>query len=313
MRFLATLQGQARTERLVAYLASRDVSTHLEPNNQSPEAWDIWIRDEDQLVEAKSVLKEYEANPNDARYEDAVAKATIKLQEERDRNRRAAKRVKTRSEVFEKRLMSGRIPPLTLTLLLTAIAVSLLTNFGRVRDVNSLGYSIQKQLMFVNPDEYLRSDQQDPAASIKKFEIWRVITPIFIHLSEFHILFNGFMLVSLGRIIERLEGTLKFAILVLLMAVVSNMMQGLLPANMMGNPIFGGLSGVTYGLFGYLWIKTTLNPQIGIALAPGVVAIMIGWLVITISGLTGMNVANMAHLAGLATGAGLAYISSQRK
>ncbi len=307
MRFLATLDGQQKTERFVAYLVSKDVSTHLEPNSKSPDAWDLWVRDEDRLAVAKSLLSEYEANPDDAKYSQAVGEAKAILSDQQKKKVRTAKQIRSRSEVFQQDLVGGRVPPITLTLLIIAIVVSLITKFGTATDENSYGFKLLNQLYFVEPAEYLHGSN-DPAYNLKKLELWRVLTPIFIHLHPFHILFNGFILVSLGRLTERIEGTVRFALIVFLIAVISNLLQGLLPEQMMGNPVFGGLSGVTYGLFGYIWVKTTLNPSLGIALAPGVVVIMMAWLVLTIAGVINSNTANMAHLGGLLSGAGIAYL-----
>ena len=34
------------------------------------------------------------------------------------------------------------------------------------------------------------------------------------------------------------------------------------------NPMFGGMSGVLYGLFGYLWMKSRYEPALGLSLNP---------------------------------------------
>ena len=69
---------------------------------------------------------------------------------------------------------------------------------------------------------------------------------------------NMFMLYSFGRLVERWIGTPMFALLVLVLAIIPNLFQGLAPEWMHGNPIFGGISGVLYGLLGFVWIRT--NP-----------------------------------------------------
>lgn len=113
--------------------------------------------------------------------------------------------------------------------------------------------AIAEKLSFVSVDDYLKSDR-DPAASLKRGELWRMVTPIFLHLSMIHLAMNMFVMVSLGRIVERWVGTPRFALFVLLLAVGSNLLQGLSPAWMHGSPAFGGISGVLYGSFGYVWV-----------------------------------------------------------
>jgi len=56
-------------------------------------------------------------------------------------------------------------------------------------------------------------------------EVWRLVTPIFIHFSIFHILFNCMMAYQLGGAIEMNRGSTRLALLVLLTAVPSNLAQ----------------------------------------------------------------------------------------
>jgi GlpG protein len=305
MRFLATMDGRKQTERFVAYLLSQTISTHVEKTNEQSDKWDVWIREEDRLVQAKSIWAEFVASPDDAKFIDAVSKAESIIEEGR-KKKADIRRIRTGREVFRNDLTSGKVPPLTLALLLIAIFVSLATRFGQNDDSKTFGGKLLQRSIFVDPVLYGKTG--DSAASLKRAEYWRVFTPIFPHGNPFHILFNGLMLVALGRIIERLEGPIKYAFIVFTIAVLSNLLQGLMPESLMGSAIFFGLSGVTYGLFGYIWIKTTLDPGLGITIAPGMVLIMLMWLLITMSGLFDLPVANMAHLGGLLVGTGLAAL-----
>ena len=311
MRFLAKINGQANAEKFVSYLVSRDISTQVERETPDSPDWEVWVRNEDRLNDARTLFKEFEANPSDEKYAAAVKDAEELLRKKRQKATSNAKLQKTSRDVFRRDLVAGKIPPVTMTLLILAVIVSLLTAFGDPAPSNTLGKTMMQELSFVSRADF-KTSEGDPAASLEKFELWRAITPIFIHLNVLHILFNGIMLVSLGRLAERLEGTLKFTILVLLVAVLSNLLQGLLPEDLMGNPFFGGLSGVVYGLFGFVWIKTMLNPNLGIALAPSVVIILLGWLFLNIANAFGdTNLANMAHLGGLLAGSALAFLQSQ--
>ena len=80
------------------------------------------------------------------------------------------------------------------------------------------------------------------------------------------ILFNMYMLVQLGALVERRRGTAEFAALVLVSAIASNFAQWALPdlftvpSARTGNGPFGGMSGVLYALFGYAWMRGTLRP-----------------------------------------------------
>jgi GlpG protein len=67
------------------------------------------------------------------------------------------------------------------------------------------------------------------------------------------------------------------------------------------HPYFGGMSGVLYGVFGYIWMKEKFEPHLGLAVGQSTVMIMMIWLVVCMFGAIG-NVANAAHVAGLAVG-----------
>jgi GlpG protein len=70
---------------------------------------------------------------------------------------------------------------------------------------------------------------------------------------------------------------------------------------MMAGPWFGGMSGVVYGLFGYVWMKGKYSPHEGMALHPQTVFYMIAWFVLCFTGWVG-SIANSAHAVGLLMG-----------
>jgi len=144
---------------------------------------------------------------------------------------------------------------------------------------------------------------------IRHGQVWRLITPIFIHFGLMHLAFNLTMTWQLGSLLERRFGPLHFSGLVLILAIVSNLAQFYT-----SGPAFGGLSGVLYGLFGYFWIGSKLNPYFGYQINPGAVKMLLIWFAlcwVDFFGLLGdIKVANMAHTGGLITGMILAYLGS---
>jgi len=132
--------------------------------------------------------------------------------------------------------------------------------------------------------------------------LWRWITPIFLHFSAVHLLFNVAVTFDLGRRIEFGRGSLRFAVVVLITAVVSNLGQYLLA----GNPVFGGLSGVGYGLLGYVLVSGRRWPEAAVwQVHPGFAFSLVLFLVIFSTGITepfGLYVANEAHWFGFVTG-----------
>lgn len=137
---------------------------------------------------------------------------------------------------------------------------------------------------------------------------WRYWAPIFLHFSWMHILFNGLMLLEMGRRIEIAQGSQRLFFLVMICALVSNISQFFVsPGN-----IFGGMSGAIYALIGYGWLYQRLKPAAGIDMPAGLMTMMLFWLVLCFSGLITMigmgEIANAAHVGGLLSGLVLAWL-----
>lgn len=137
-------------------------------------------------------------------------------------------------------------------------------------------------------------------------ELWRLLTPIFLHFSVIHIAFNCVVVFELGRRIETVNGTVWFSFVVLVLGISSNIGQFLLHPS----PLFGGLSGVAYGLLGYILISSRRFPaESQWQLRPGFAISLLVFLVLFTTGVTeffGLAVANAAHWTGLVAGAAMA-------
>jgi GlpG protein len=140
---------------------------------------------------------------------------------------------------------------------------------------------------------------------VRDGQVWRLVTPIFLHGDWMHILFNMMWLVQFGRFIETRFGPYKLLALILFIAIGSNLAQYLWKS-----PYFGGMSGVNYGLFGFLWMKGKFGRAEGWQLAPQVVQLMLVWMVLCYTGLLG-PVANAAHTVGLLLGAACGFASAR--
>ncbi len=313
MRCLGQINGRSAAESFVAYLLTQDITTQIEALGESnPEErtdrWEIWVRDEDRLQQARSELAQFVDNPRDAKYASALTQAKSILAEREKKKQQAARNVRRIDMRRTSGLAGGRsIPPLSLTLLILSIGISLLSSFGTPKLSNEWGQAIVEKLSFVSFDDYQKSEH-DPAASLKRGELWRMVTPIFLHLSPIHLAMNMFVLISLGRIVERWVGTPRFALFVLLLAVGPNLLQGLSPAWMHGSPMFGGISGVLYGLFGYVWVRSSLDPSLGISIPFPIVVIFVGMIVVGLSGMVpNWQFADLCHLGGLLIGCTVAF------
>ena len=139
-------------------------------------------------------------------------------------------------------------------------------------------------------------------------QYWRLITPIFLHFGWLHITFNTLWLWELGSKVERVTGSPNTLGLLLVIALVSNICQ-----YQFGGPgLFGGMSGVVYGLLGFCWVAPLIQPRWVIQPTRAIMLFMVGWLFLCLFGVVeslGFGaIANAAHLGGLVIGAVLGAI-----
>lgn len=148
---------------------------------------------------------------------------------------------------------------------------------------------------------FFASSGAAPFAEILHGQIWRIVTPIFLHFGWLHIIFNMIWLYQLGSMIETVAGTKKFASIILVAAALSNVFQYWM------QPVpFGGMSGVIYGLLAYAWGMGRWQPRSRYFVDKPTFGFMMFWLVICFTGAMG-PVANYAHLGGLIVGLIWAY------
>lgn len=138
-------------------------------------------------------------------------------------------------------------------------------------------------------------------AMLDSGEMWRWITPALLHFGLWHISFNLFAWWIFGGLVEKVQSPLRLLGLFLALAVIGNVAQFFWGGNQ-----FGGLSGVVYGLLGYLWIYPRVNPAAPFRLPQGMVVFM--WLMVAIGFLPFMPFANLAHLGGLLGGCALGAV-----
>lgn len=189
-----------------------------------------------------------------------------------------------------------RQSPATALILLLNLVVAGLTLLGE--NLDTLRWLTFLEFRVVG--DYL---QFTPLAdSLAAGQWWRLVTPMLIHFGFLHIAMNGMWYWELGRRIEARQGSINLLGLTLLFSLVSNYAQYLFG----GPSLFGGLSGVLYGLLGHCWIYQLLSPNPAYRLPRGVLAMMLVWLLICLSGLVSMigfgQIANAAHVGGLLVG-----------
>ncbi|PUA29507.1 MAG: rhomboid family intramembrane serine protease [Cellvibrio sp. 79] len=141
-------------------------------------------------------------------------------------------------------------------------------------------------------------------------ELWRLVTPIFLHFGIFHVLFNSLWMWDLGRRLEYLMGPVQFLVFVIITGAASNLAQFF-----WSGPGFGGMSGVVYALVGFIAIRQRIVPHPLVAVSPALIGFMLFWLVLCMSGVVDYfidgSVANAAHLGGLIAGVVYAFATTR--
>jgi len=320
MRQAGTLPTEQQAQQFAAWLVSQKIEAHAEKEG---DVWVVWVRQEDQLPKAREALAQFGENPGDPRYKDAERSAEAARKGEEARRRQA------QGNVVEMRGRWGSAPgmpgtsgrsPVVLILIGLCVLVAIVTYDDTMNEQARRKHgAIYRGLTFVDPQVARTPDGQiDIWASIRRGEVWRLVTPIFIHYGLAHIVLNMIWLFSFGVAVEGRRGSLFMALLVLALAVLSDMGQAIETSFRHLVPLFGGMSGVGYGLFGYVAIKAKFDSRERYFLSPGTTFIAMLWFALCIlrdippfSAMladTIPPIANAAHAVGLGVGAAVAYV-----
>ena len=320
MRQVATIADDRQAKRLADYLLTLGITTRVDP---SPSGAVVWVHREEQVDSARREIAEFLAHPDDPRYAGIEQKA--------EASRREA--VRKEKEHFRKTIdLRGRLNapsarrcPVTYALIGLSIVVGVLTNLGGNTQaiqpflLSPMSVTFEDRTFDVEDDEHdgqeglrhvvvrVPTFRSSGLSALARGQVWRLVTPIFLHFGLFHLTFNMMWLYQLGNLIELRKGRLAMLGLGLVAATVSNLgeyfwqIQVRSPLETDPHISFGGMSGVVYALFGYCWMASDYDPDAGIRMPSNTVIWMIGWLILCMTGMVG-PIANAAHLMGLGVG-----------
>ncbi|HEX8201447.1 MAG TPA: rhomboid family intramembrane serine protease [Isosphaeraceae bacterium] len=314
MRQIGTIADETDARTFADYLLTLGITTRLD---HQEDGWVVWVHKEDLVPDAARELEAFRSDPRAPRYEGVgLAARQLRRQAEQDDRLHQKNSIDLRGRLSDRPRLARS--PLTFALLLASLVVAVLTRLGGSIGVRIATASGQQRVIgmllpvadrltftvYRSLDGHWQSAGLEP---IRRGAVWRLVTPIFLHFGRIHLLFNMIMLVQLGSLVEWRWGTRRLAELVLATAIVSNLGQFLFPyvftlgAGLPGIAPFGGMSGVLYGLFGYVWMKGRYDRGAGIVLHPNTVFSMVAWLFLCMTGALG-TIANTAHVVGLVVG-----------
>jgi GlpG protein len=311
MRLIGHLTEKTNALTFSDFLYVQGIGNEVESEK---EGWAIWIHGEDEVPRARELLEEYKTNPADPRYKKSAAQAENLKVQERLSEEDAKDRYFDKSRVFRE-TRSYRIGPLTVALVLVCVGVTIAaTKNNHFVDLFSI-----TQFEYQSTIKGTQVVWTGGFPEIRAGQWWRLITPIFLHAGMVHLIFNSLAVLDLGSMIESRRGSLRLLLLVIVLAIVSNLAQYWIELPtfkdfslkfLRGMPNFCGISGVAFGLMGYIWMKSRFDPDSGFFLNKQAVMMMLVWFGICFAGVLPVNFANTAHTAGLLMGMGIGYGSS---
>ncbi len=310
MRLIGTLASQDDALTFTDYLITIGMPAHVDESRDG--AWQVWIERDDDLEQGQLQLRAYAASPNDPKYAGVAAKASAIRKEAFALAQRRQKNFTDVRTSFASKAVRPAV--FSIIFVVACILAAILTKLGTEQDslaMEALRFQPFSAIADPSSPENTRPEMGKYHAStmfssILKGEVWRLVTPIFIHFGLIPLLFNMMWVTSLGSAIERIKGPKIFFALVICGAVFGNVGEALWAVYGFGNRFgftnFGGFSGVVYAFFGYAWLKGKLQPYEGLGVSQQTVGMMLAWLVICMIGVLGIGIANAAHVIGLIVG-----------
>jgi GlpG protein len=271
MRQIGTLPDKDAASRFSDYLLTLGITSRVDSR---PSGNEIWVHHEDKVPQAKQEFEEFVKDSSNPRYQgvEGTARSLRKKKEEEDRRH-------IRNSVALRGVWAYRPPervPITFALLAASAVAFVFVSFGTKSGAlwNELLIAPVKSNLPAHLDPETRralenegaiaglTPQEAPTLSrVKRGEVWRLVTPIFLHFSIWHLLFCFYWFNDIGGMVEIRKGTPWFAALVLLIAIPSNLAQYAVEG-----PRFGGLMPVILGLFAYVWIQKQYIPNANLPL-----------------------------------------------
>jgi GlpG protein len=296
MRQLWLFDQSKQAEACSDFMTSQNIANTLMDGTGG--ARELWIHEEDDLPRARELLQEYLADPHAERFRQAAIEGRRRKKEQEDNARQPSPILDARTTIFNRSAAVSH-GAVTLMLIMVCAAVFVFSKLG-------------EDLFFLRP--FLISGTRvvpDQGMvwiplweSLKNGELWRLFTPMFIHFGFMHILFNMMWLLDLGSMVEQRRGSFFLIFFIAVIAASSNLAQ-----YFFGNPLFGGMSGVNYGLVGYIWMKGKYDPASGLGLHKNTILMMVGWYLACLVGII-PHVANAAHTVGFAGGMAWGFLTS---
>lgn len=282
MRRIVTLDSAQQGHDLSMVLLARGIDTEVREDDGEVT---VWVRDDAQLDDARVVADAVAADPSSAGVRRDIAEGA------RRAKIRAADDARWRARMARVRVSVHGVqadPRLTQATMVLCVLVAVWTNLGRdPRTVSALVLTAYPPISGL--------------PELWRGEVWRLFTPSLVHFGPLHLGFNLWVAWSFSTMVETRKGWRLLLPLMLATsagAFLTEWAFARLVAPMA--PAAGGLSGVLYGLFGYLFVKGRIDPADRLDVSSQT-AVMLG-LLLLLGFIPGSGFASGAHVGGLVVG-----------
>ena len=176
MRLIGEVTNAAHARTFAAWLLTHSIESQVDGREEGP--FEIWVKDEDQFQQAKELLAQFQANPDDKQFVQATAKANEILREQQRRQKQLKKNVVKVSPGARTGTL-WQIAPLTVVLIAICAVVALLTEFG---DSRHFDRAVFRALQFVAVDspspelvQMAATQPDNPQSPTCQRNAWRVL------------------------------------------------------------------------------------------------------------------------------------------
>lgn len=291
MRMLHAFESEKDAERFSEALYGDSIGASLREGKDG--TFHVWVDSDDDLDAAKAILEVFLRDPNDARFSKLKESASALRKKEKVREKKSRHRVMKARDTFK----ADGMGPITIAVIAICAFVAFVTKLG--------GDPSTKFFWFVSEPLWRPDRTEWLLTTWENGEVWRLLSPAFLHYGFFHILFNLWWWKDLAGSLERVHSSLW-----LIVFCITAELAGSFPEYYFGSAGFGGLSGVVYGLFGYIWMRGRYDPAFPLALPKTTVMWMLAWYVLCFADFLNMPIANWGHTGGLVVGAAWGFLTS---
>jgi GlpG protein len=271
MRKLTSRDDRREAQFLQDALVGGEVPASLKLEAEG--GFGVWVHAQADLPMAQELLEAYEADPRDPRIRELAERASAKRKVTGARQQEAERRVATAQREMERVRAAPGVGTVSLGMIVLSGIVAYFTDVGEQHG----------GLFAFNWGAILQG------------EVWRLVLPAFFHMGWMHLIFNLMWIHQLGSAIE-----FHFRSRYLFLQALVFGVGGVLAEGFISHASAMGLSGVVYGLLGFVWVRGRLDDRSPMKITQSTVIFMLFWMLLGF--LKVMPMANWAHAGGLVLG-----------